>query len=180
MINGQALAVQYAQMQPVGTQLVQRLNTFDRRPRPTPAPATIRIRIVNASGREALGVEFKKQLEDLGFIVTEQVDSAVIRQEGSSISYASGQADKAKLLQRYVEPVPNIHLGDSNVLGADIEITLGRNFHAIAVPADALVTTTTTVSPDQVTEEGVLDTPVVVPPSPDDIVLPYPAPRGNC
>jgi len=180
VINGQPLAVQYPLMDQGGSQLIDRLNTFDQRPRPTPAPSTIRIRIVNASGHEDYGVAVKRQLEELGFVVTEQVESAVIRPAGSSIAYASGQADKAKLLQRYVEPVPNIHLGDSNVPGADIEITLGRNFHAIAVPADALVTTTTTVSPDQVSEEGVLDTPVVVPPSPDDIALPNPAPRGAC
>jgi polyisoprenyl-teichoic acid--peptidoglycan teichoic acid transferase len=180
VINGQGLAVQYWLRDQGGSQLVRRLNTFDQRPRPTPAPSTIRIRIVNASGREDLGVAVKRVLEELGFVVTEQVEAAVIRQEGSSIAYASGQIDKAKLLQRYVEPVPNIQLGDSNVLGADIEVTLGRNFRAIAVPADALVTTTTTVSPDQVTEEGVLDTPVVVPPSPDDLVLPNPAPRGDC
>jgi len=160
--------------------LIQRLNTFDKQPRPTPAPSTIRIRLVNASGRQDLGVGVKKTLEGLGFVVTDQVDSAVIRPEGSSISYASGQADKAKLLQRYVEPVPNIHLGDSNVPGADIEITLGRNFQAIAVPADALVPTATTATPDQAAEEGVLDAPVVVPPSPDDVVLPNPAPRNGC
>jgi len=180
VINGQALAVQFAQMQPIGAQLVQRLNTFDRRPHPTPAPGSIRIRLVNASGTEDLGVGVKNALEELGFIVTEQVDSAVIRQEGSSISYASGQADKAKLLQRYVEPVPNIHLGDSNVLGADIEITLGRNFKAIAVPADALVTPTTTVSPDPAVDDGIIDTPINVPPPPTEVVLPNPAPRGNC
>jgi len=159
---------------------IQRLNTFDKQPRPTPAPSTISIRLVNASGVQDLGVAVKRQLEELGFTVTEQVDSALIRQVGSSIAYASGQSDKAKLLQRYVEPVPNVHLGDSDVLGADIEITLGRNFHAIAVPADALVTTTTTVNPDQVAEDGILSTPVEVPPSPDDIVLPNPAPRGAC
>jgi LCP family protein required for cell wall assembly len=164
----------------VNAPLIQRLNTFDKQPHPTPAPSTISIRIVNASGREDLGVAVKRVLEELGFVVTEQVDSAVMRQVGSSIAYASGQADKAKLLQRYVEPVPNIHLGDSNVLGADIEITLGRNFSTIAVPADAQVTTTTTVSPNQVAEEGNLDTPVEVPSSPDDIVLPNPAPRGAC
>ena len=180
VINGQPLAVQYPLMDQGGTQLIERLNTFDERPRPTPAPSTIRIRIVNASGREDRGVAVKRALEDQGFVVTEQVDSAVIRQEGSSIAYGPGQADKAKLLQRYVEPIPNIHLGDSNVLGADVEITLGRNFKAIAVPADALVTTTTTVSPESVSEGGILDTPVVVPPSPDDIVLPNPAPRNGC
>jgi hypothetical protein len=180
VINGQALSVQYALNDSVQGQLIQRLNTFDQRPRPTPAPSTIRIRIVNASSREDLGVAVKRQLEELGFVVTEQVESAVVRQEGSSITYASGQADKAKLLQRYVEPVPSIHLGDSNVLGAEVEITLGRNFHAIAVPADALVTTTTTVSPEQATEGGILDTPVEVPPSPDDVVLPNPAPRNGC
>jgi len=165
--------------------LIQRLNTFDQRPRPTPAPSTIRIRLVNASGEQDLGVAVKQALEKQGFLVSEQVDSAVSRQEGSSIAYASGASDKAKLLQRYVEPVPNIHLGDSNIEGADIEITLGRNFRAIAVPADALVTTTTTVSPDQATPEQAadgeaLDTPVVVPASPDDVVLPNPAVRGDC
>jgi hypothetical protein len=135
---------------------------------------------VNASGREDLGVAVKRQLEELGFVVTEQVEAAVIRQASSSIAYGSGQIDKAKLLQRYVEPVPNIHLGDSNVLGADVEITLGRNFHAIAVPADALVTTTTTLAPEQAADAGILDVPVEVPPSPEDIVLPNPAPRGAC
>ena len=165
--------------------LIQRLNTFDKRPRPTPAPSTIRIRLVNASGEQDLGVAVKQALEKQGFVVTEQVDSAVSRQEGSSIAYASGASDKAKLLQRYVEPVPNIHLGDSTIVGADIEITLGRNFHAIAVPADALVTTPTTVTPDQATpgqatDGEALDTPVVVPASPDDVVLPNPAVRGDC
>jgi len=58
---------------------LDRLNTFDQRPRPTPAPSTIRIRIVNASGHEDYGVAVKRQLEELGFVVTEQVESAVIR-----------------------------------------------------------------------------------------------------
>jgi LCP family protein required for cell wall assembly len=180
VVNGQPLSVQLALMDQGGSQLVQRLNTFDQRPRPTPAPSTIRIRIVNASGREDLGVGVKRVLEDLGFVVTEQVEAAVIRQDPSSISYASGQLDKAKLLQRYVEPVGNIHLGDSNVLGADVEVTLGRDFASIAVPADALGTTPTTVSPEQAAAEGVLDVPVEVAPSPEDIVLPNPAPRGFC
>jgi LCP family protein required for cell wall assembly len=179
-INGQPLSVQYAQMQKGGSQLVERLNTFDQRPRPTPAPSTIRIRLVNASGREDLGVAVQRQLEELGFVVTAQVDSGVFRQKGSSIAYASGQADKAKLLQRYVEPVPNIHLGDSNVLGADVEVTLGRNFHAIAVPADALVTTTTTADPNTAAVDGILDAPIEVPPPPTEVVLPNPAPRGAC
>jgi hypothetical protein len=160
--------------------LIQRLNTFDKRPRPTPAPATIRIRIVNASGRQDLGVAVKQALEEQGFLVTEQVESAVIRQEGSSITYASGQADKAKLLQRYVEPVPSIHLGDSNVLGADVEITLGRNFRAIAIPADALATTTTTATPNDAEAEAIIDTPIEVPPPPTEVQLPNPAPRNGC
>jgi hypothetical protein len=172
--------VQYPMMDQGGTQLIERLNTFDERPRPTPAPSTIRIRIVDASGREDRGVAVKKALEEQGFVVTEQVDSAVIRQEGSSIRYAAGQSDKAKLLQRYVEPVPNIDLGDSNVLGADVELTLGTNFKSIAIPADALVTTTTTVGPEQTAEDGIIDAPIVVPASPDDVVLPNPAPRGAC
>jgi LCP family protein required for cell wall assembly len=179
-INGQPLSVQYAQMNQGGSQLVQRLNTFDQRPRPTPAPGTIRIRIVNASGQENLGEGIKQQLEDLGFVVTEQVDAAVLRQEGSSISYAAGQLDKAKLLQRYVDPVPHILLGDSNVPGADIEIILGRNFLHIVVPADALVTTTTTVSPDQVVTDGILDEPIDVVPPPTEVQLPNPAPRNGC
>ena len=160
--------------------LIQRLNTFDQRPRPTPAPSTIRIRLVNGSGRENLGVAVKQQLEEQGFVVTEQVESAVLRPEGSSISYGTGQIDKAKLLQRYVEPVPNIHLGDSNVLGADIEITLGRNFQHIVVPAGALSTTTTTLSPEVAPDQVILDTPVVSAPSTEDLVLPKPAPRLGC
>jgi LCP family protein required for cell wall assembly len=179
-INGQPLAVQYAQMNQGGSQLVQRLNTFDQRPPPTPAPGTIRIRIVNTSGRENLGVAVKQQLEDLGFVVTEEVDAAVIRQEGSSISYATGQLEKAKLLQRYVDPVPHIILRDSNVLGADIEITLGRNFLHVVVPADALVTTTTTVSPDLVGTDGILDLPIEVPAPVTEVELPNPAPRNGC
>jgi hypothetical protein len=104
----------------------------------------------------------------------------VIRQRFSTVRYSSGQSDKGKLLQRYIDPTPDLRAADSDVPGADVEITLGQNFTAIAVPADALVTTTTTVSPDQAAEGGILDTPVETPPPPADIVLPNPAPRGAC
>jgi LCP family protein required for cell wall assembly len=179
-IGANLLDVLYPMMDQGGSQLVDRLNTFDERPRPTPAPSTIRVRLVNVSGRENLGVAVKRQLEELGFVVTEQVEAAVIRQQNSSIAYGSGQIDKAKLLQRYVEPLPDIHLGDSNVLGADVEITLGRDFDAIAVPADALVTTTTTLGPEQAADPGTLAAPVELPPSTEDIVLSNPAPRVGC
>jgi LCP family protein required for cell wall assembly len=164
----------------VDAPLIERLNTFDNRPRPTPAPSTIRIRLVNATGREDLAVAVRKQLEELGFVVTDAVDSNVIRQRFSTVRYSSDQGDKGKLLQRYIDPLPDLRPADSDVPGADVEITLGQNFTAIAVPADARVTTTTTVNPDQVTEDGILDTPVETPPPPEDIVLPNPAPRGDC
>jgi hypothetical protein len=125
-------------------------------------------------------VDPKQQLEEQGFVVTEQVDAAVLGQQGSSISYRSGQLDKAKLLQRYVELLPNIHLGDSNMPGADIEITLGRNFEHIVIPADALATTATTLSPDPSAVEGILDVPIDIPPQATELVLPNPAPRIGC
>jgi hypothetical protein len=48
------------------------------------------------------------------------------------------------------------------------------------IPADALVTTTTTVSPDPVVTDGILDEPIDVPPPPTEVQLPNPAPRGAC
>jgi LCP family protein required for cell wall assembly len=164
----------------VDAPLIQRLNTFDQRPRPTPAPSSIKIHVINATGRQDLWVPVKQQLEEQGFVVTEAVDTNLIRPKFSTVKYAQGQADKGKLLQRYVEPTPDLAPADSDLHGADIEIILGKNFTNIAVPADALVTTTTTVNPDQSAEEGELSAPVETPPSPDDIVLPNPAPRGAC
>jgi len=160
--------------------LIERLNAFDQRPRPTPAPSTIRIRLVNASGREDLAVAVRKQLEELGFVVTDAVAGNTIRQI-STVRYTPGQLDKGKLLQRYIDPLPDLRSADSDVPGADVEITLGQNFSALAVPADAVVpTTTTTVGTDQAAGDGILDTPVVTPPPPEDVVLPNPAPRGDC
>jgi len=164
----------------VDAPLIERLNTFDQRPRPTPAPSSVRILLINATGREDLFVPVKQQLEELGFVVTEAVDTNIIRPRFSTVKYASGQLDKGKLLQRYLDPLPDLRPADSDLHGADVEITLGKNFTALAVPADALVTTTTTVNPDQASEEGILETPVETPPPPQDIVLPNPAPRGDC
>jgi LCP family protein required for cell wall assembly len=164
----------------VDAPLIERLNTFDQRPRPTPAPSSVRILLINATGREDLFVPVKQQLEELGFVVTEAVDTNIIRPRFSTVKYASGQLDKGKLLQRYLDPLPDLRPADSDLHGADVEITLGKNFTALAVPADALVTTTTTVNPDQASGEGILETPVETPPPPQDIVLPNPAPRGDC
>jgi hypothetical protein len=96
------------------------------------------------------------------------------------VKYASGQADKGKLLQRWLDPTPDLAPADSDLHGADVEIILGKNFSTIVVPADAVAPTTTTVGPEQSTEEGIIDTPVETPPPPEDIVLPNPAPRGAC
>jgi len=137
----------------VDAPLIERLNTFDQRPRPTPAPSSVRILLINATGREELFVPVKQQLEELGFVVTEAVDTNIIRPRFSTVKYASGQLDKGKLLQRYLDPLPDLRPADSDLHGADVEITLGKNFTALAVPADALVTTTTTVNPDQASEE---------------------------
>ena len=164
----------------VDAPLIERLNTFDERPRPTPAPSTIKIHVVNATGRQDLWVPVKQQLEEQGFVVTEAVDTNLIRPRFSTVKYASGQADKGKLLQRYLDPLPDLAPADSDLHGADVEIILGKNFTNIAVPAGSLVTTTTTVNLDQAVEDGIIDTPVETPPPPQDVVLPNPAPRGDC
>jgi LCP family protein required for cell wall assembly len=163
-----------------GAPLIQRLNTFDERAKPTPAPSTIKIHVINATGRQDLWVPVKQQLEEQGFVVTEAVDTNLIRPRFSTVKYASGQADKGKLLQRWLDPTPDLAPADSDLHGADVEIILGKNFSTIVVPADAVAPTTTTVGPEQSTEEGIIDTPVETPPPPEDIVLPNPAPRGAC
>ena len=173
--NQGAQQVLYADMA-TAAPLIQRLQTFDIRPRPTPAPASIRLRIVNSSGRADIGLAAKERFEELGFVVTEAVESAT-RSSGSRVRYSQGQIAKAKLMMRFIEPLPDLTLDPATITNADVEIVLGSNFTEIVVPADALDSTTTTV-PGAV--DPILDTPLELPPPPADIVLPNPAPRGNC
>lgn len=166
--------VLYADMN-TATPLIQRLRAFDPRPRPTPAPATVRLRIVNASGREDLGIAAKRRFEELGFVVTEQVESAI--SPGSTMTYAPGQLDKAKFMTRFIEAPPYLDLDATALTNADVEIVIGRNFTSIVVPADALdSTTTTTPAP----ADPALDTPLELPPPPAEVVLPNPASRVGC
>jgi LCP family protein required for cell wall assembly len=158
--------------------LVERLRTFDTRPRPAPDPATIRVRIVNASGRAGLGLAAQRRFEELGFVVTEVLEHPSGRSDDNVVRYATGQLDKAKLLLRYVEPIAALSLGDAVVPNADVEVILGRSFTGIQVPADRLEVTT--ALPGDTVIEQPLEQPLELPQPPPSVELPNPAPRGNC
>lgn len=160
----------------VAEPLIRRLNTFDTRFRPTPDPATVRIRIVNATGREDLGLAVKQRFEELGFPVTDVSDQPRARVTETSVRYAAGQFDKAKLLLRYLEPQAALTPGEVVVSGADVELVLGRNFVEIVVPADRLQV----APPADAPVDPILDTPIELPPPPPAVELPNPAPRGSC
>lgn len=186
--------VLYADMSLAGP-LIERLRTFEERPRPAPAPATIRVRLVNATGRDNLEVAVRQRLEELGFVVTEAVRTTPGRVPGIDVRYAPGQLDKAKLVLRYIEPPASLVLEPAALPGADVEITLGRAFEGIVVPADALTVTTTTL-PSAEGGEGaqgavggepaggpgptVVGRPPELPTTPSSTVLPNPAPREGC
>ncbi|MFM8303652.1 MAG: LCP family protein [Actinomycetota bacterium] len=117
--------------------IIDRLRTFDTRPRPTPSPQDIRVRVVNASGRNDLAVAVTKRLRELGFTTVDAVETSRERISGVEVRVAQEQVDKGKLLLRYVEPAASLSIGA--VSDVDVTIVLGRGFESIAVPADAAV-----------------------------------------
>ena len=166
----------------VGGPLLDRLRTFDTQPRPTPAPATIRVRVVNGSGRAELGAAVKRELEGLGFVVTEVDDNPGVKAADTSVRYSAGQIDKAKLLLRYFEPQAALDLGTPTIPDADVEVVIGKSFSNIVVPADKLDPTTGTTlaaAPADGTAAAA-DQPLDLPPPPPSVNLPNPAPRGSC
>lgn len=166
--------------------IIDRLRTFDNTPRATPTPAEVRVRIVNASGRADLGAGVKQRLTELGFVVTDVVENPKTLAAGTTVRYATGQAAKAHLMLRYLEPTPSLDTADAVIPNADIEVVLAKTFSSIAVPADALQVTETTQAP--VTEApvevavDVPDTPLEVPTTSTTLPasLPAPAPRAFC
>ncbi|MFA5884083.1 MAG: LCP family protein [Acidimicrobiia bacterium] len=163
--------------------VIERLRTFDTRPRPTPDPATIRVRVVNASGRAGLGTAVEQRLEELGFVVTEAVDQDT-KVADTSVKYAGGHLDKAKLLLRYFEPLAALDLGNPVIPNADVEVVIGKSFNEIVVPADRLDTTPSTAAPGDAVEatptETVAPAPLDLPTQGSTVILPDPAPRGSC
>lgn len=174
--NQGAQQVLYADMD-LAAPLVERLRTFDTRPRPTPDPATIRVRIVNASGREDLGEAVKQRFDELGFQTTEVIERAPSRLADTTVRFATGQIEKAKLLLRYLEPQAVLGDADSAMPTADVEVELGHAFREIVVPADRFTVSTTAPADPTLT---IADQPLDLPPPPPSVQLPDPAPRGAC
>jgi LCP family protein required for cell wall assembly len=170
------LSVLYADTaNPLFGQIVDRLRTFDRTPAPLPTPTEIRLRVVNASGRDGLGVAVTRQLRDLGFAVVEPVDTTE-RIPGIDVRVAREQVPKGKRVLRFIEPAAQLTVVEPT--DVDVTLVLGRAFAAIAVPADA------TVDPGAPTDPPAPAGPeaplgiTTAPPTPAN--LPAPAPRVGC
>ena len=160
--------------------LLDRLRTFDDRPKPQPAPSSIRIRVVNATGRPELATAVTRTLKDQGFATVEPVESSAERIPNVEVRVSAGQFAKGKLLLRYIEPTAQLALvADSDV---DVTLVLGKAFQAVAVPADAQVgipaaDVPATEAPAEAPPEPVL-TPTTSTTLP--VILPAGAPRGAC
>jgi hypothetical protein len=149
--------------------------------------------VVNASGRSELGAAVKRRLEELGFVVVDVSENGTPRLAETIVRYSPGQLAKAKLALRYFEALPALDpaaadLGATPTGAVDVEIRLGRNFRAIAVPADSSTIPGETLPATEVTAPaGAVDgsdlpapTPSTTPSTTLPASLPAPAPRGSC
>lgn len=169
---------------PAFDQIIQRLRTFDETPKPAPAPSEITVRVVNATNRPDLAVAVTRRLKELGFDTVEAVEGSKERIPGVDVRVTADQAQKGKLLLRYIEPTAQLTLVPSAEPGVDVTIVLGKAFESIAVPADAVTTTDETTPVDATAapdESAVEPAPIDVPTTTTlPASLPAPAPRVGC
>lgn len=164
---------------PLFDQIVERLRTFDETPKAAPLPSEITVRVVNATNRADLAVGVTKRLNELGFDTVAADETSQERIPGVDVRVTAPQAQKGKLVLRYIEPTAQLTVvPESDV---DVTIVLGKAFEAVAVPADAVQVTEDTAPVTAAPETDVEDVPLDVPTTTTlPASLPEPAPRLGC
>lgn len=108
-------------------------------------PSTVQVRVLNGSGVGGQASQTSQQLQQLDFQVVGTGNATRSGNEQTVIFYGSGQRDKARLLQAYVQGGATLQ-ADSSIRGTDLVLVTGTSFAGIADPTTPPPSSTTTTS----------------------------------
>ncbi len=135
--------------QPEADQTVQRFlhgseQQADGAP-PVIAAGSISVRILNGSGTPGQASEASGSLKDAGFVIA-GVGDATARPAATTIRYATGNADKAATIAKYIKG-GSTSIEDKTLKGVDAVITTGASFEGVNMPGEEPASTTTSSTP---------------------------------
>jgi len=123
----------------------------DTGPLPDISTSTVRVRVLNGSGADGQAGEVSTALREHGFGIAGIGPADTFKYTKSIIKYGTGQHDKARLLQAYVDGASTVE-EDRTLRGIDVVLITGSAFDGIRAPGGAPSTTapkaaTTTTAP---------------------------------
>ena len=114
-------------------------------PPPKVIPGTVRVRVLNGTGADGQAGSAAQALRAANFAIAGMGNAASLKTPQTVIKYGSGQLEKAKLLQAYVDGGTTLQ-EDNTLRGGDLVLTTGRGFNGIREAPDATPSTTATTA----------------------------------
>jgi len=121
---------------------------------PTVKPSEVRVRVLNGVGTPGAAAKAATSLTSSGYVVTDKGDAPALAPK-TTISYATGQVAKARLVQGALL-APAVLREDATLKSVDVSLLLGADYtgmrptvssgSAPTTAAPAVITTTTVVS----------------------------------
>jgi LCP family protein required for cell wall assembly len=135
--------------QPDAGQLLARLRTFGDQGASAEdvakvRPAQVKVRVLNGTGEDGAAGRALADFQRFGFTPADVGNTAAT--EATEIRYAKGDEAKAAVVQFYLGGA-GVLTADDSVVGADVTVVLGSNYHGVAKPGSTKGSTTTSSTP---------------------------------
>jgi LCP family protein required for cell wall assembly len=112
---------------------------------PTVKPSEVRVRVLNGVGTPGAAAKAATSLTSSGYVVTERGDAPALAPK-TTITYAAGQAAKARLLQGALLG-PAVLREDATLRSVDVSLVLGADHTGMRPTVSAGTASTTTLAP---------------------------------
>ena len=119
-------------------------------PPPKVSPGSVRVRVLNGTGADGQGSAAAQALQAANFGIAGIGNASSLKNPQSVIQYGTGQLEKAKLLQAYVDGKSTL-TEITTLRGGDLVLITGGGYNGIREAPDATPTTTTTAKPSAAT-----------------------------